>query len=192
MNRMAALFLTLLTVAGCSFGDRLVHLRSDPPAGDPQVFRGISIVIEEPLDLRPGPHDVIGAVRSGVGVKTADITTDEDVSAWIGESMAKELGHAGFLVSPRGEPGFALHVETRIVEFSCEEAIGFGAKMTLDIRVTGDATRLLQRKYRATEHHVVVTGASGRQAADSLRVCLSRIMAEFMQDLIAVVEAAPD
>jgi hypothetical protein len=186
------LVIGLLAAAGCAFGDHSIHLHRDAPVGEPQVFRGISIDLEEPEDLRPEPHAIVGAVRSGVGVKTADIWTDDDVRSWIRESMAQELGQAGFLIVPPGKSGFGLRVKTRIFELSCVETIGFGATMTLELGVAAEGTLLLQKRYLAHDYHFLITPTSGRHAADSLRECLRKILVQFVQDLDSALERSPE
>lgn len=177
---------------GCSFGDRSVRLRYDRPQGDPQVFRGISLILEEPVDLRPEPHDVVGSVRSAVGTKTAEITTNDDVRRWIHRALTAELQHAGFLVSFADKPGRALRVRTMIRSLEAREGIGFGARMTLELRVEGDEILLLQKTYAAEDRHVLVTETSGDEAGDSLRSCLKKIGSQIVQDLVTIVETAPD
>ena len=114
-----------LSLWGCSFGDRSVLLTIERPLGDPQIPRGISVVLEMPQDRRPEPHDVVGSVRRGVGVKTADIFSDGDVREWIHQAMTQELQHAGFMVVSSSKRGLALRVTTEIRDLSCEEGIGF-------------------------------------------------------------------
>jgi hypothetical protein len=188
-------FMTIVAVAawtGCAFGDRSLELGTEPPDGEPQVFRGISVVLDLPEDLRPEPHSIVGAVRSGVGVKTADLTTHDDVRDWIREGLAKELQNSGFLVAWAMSPGRALRIRTSIIELDAEEGIGFGAKMALEIRVAGDATLLFRRTYETSDRHLVITNPSEANAADSLRICLRRLAAQFARDLVGLSEASPD
>jgi uncharacterized lipoprotein YajG len=192
MKNFSTVGVALLAMAGCSFGDRLVHLSIDRPAGDPALPRGISVVLETPEDLRPEPHEVVGAVRSAVGLRTADISTEDDVREWIRQAMAQELQHAGFLLAPSGKPGRALRVETRIRVLSAEEGIGFGAKLSLDLRIVGDRRTILEKTYEASDHHVVITKTSGDDPADALRACLKKVVSGFVKDLVAIVESAPD
>ena len=183
---------SLLIAAGCSFGDRAVNLRIDPPEGDPALPRGVSVVLELPEDLRPEPHQVIGAVRSAVGTTTADITTETDVREWIREAMARELQHAGFLITPPGNPGRTLRVGTKIRTLTSVEGIGFGATMALEIRIVGDRRTVLEKTYKADEHHVVITKTSGTGPDDALRACLARIVSGFVKDLTEILESSPD
>jgi uncharacterized lipoprotein YajG len=185
-------FVAILALAGCSFGDRMVHLSIDRPVGDPAVPRGISVILETPEDLRPEPHTVVGTVRSGVGVATADISSDDDVREWVRDAMTQELRHAGFVTAASGRPGRALRVETKIRALSAEEGIGFGATMSLDIRISGDRRAILEKTYDADEHHLVITKASGHGPADALRACLRKVVAQFAKDLVAIVESSPD
>jgi hypothetical protein len=191
-HEIALAALLAAALGACSFGNRSIELGLDRPTGEPEIFRGISVVLETPEDLRPEPHWVVGSVRSGAWVKTADITTSDDVREWVRQAMTSELQHAGFLVAPAANPGRALHVRTNIVELMCVESIGFGASLVLDLRVSGDATLLLEKSYTARDYHVVITHTSGRKAADSLRACLKEILAQFVQDLSAVVDASPE
>jgi hypothetical protein len=181
-----------LSLWGCSFGDRSVLLTIERPLGDPQIPRGISVVLEKPQDRRPEPHDVVGSVRSGVGVKTADIFSDKDVREWIHQAMTQELQHAGFLVISSPKRGLALRVTTEIRDLSCEEGIGFRGRMTLQIRVQGDSRMLLDKTYAENDRHLLITKTSGQHAADSLRTCLREIMSQFTDDFVNLVERDPE
>ncbi len=194
MRRHLLLILGLvaLGLSGCSFGDRSVRLRYDRPAGEPQIFRGISVILKEPEDLRPEPHAVVGSVRSGVGVETAEITTEDDVLAGIHQAMKAELQQAGFHVALDDDRVRALVIKTGILELECVEGIGFGGKIKLEIRVAGDATLLLKKTYASDDRHLLITKTSGNEPADSLRTCLKRILSQFAQDLVLLAERSPD
>jgi hypothetical protein len=182
----------LLVLGACSFGDRRVHLRLDRPLGEPDLPRGISVILEQPEDGRPEPHSVVGDVRSGVGVRTADIITGDDVRNWVADAMSQELRHAGFLTAPAGNPGRALRISTTIRVLSCREGIGFGAKMALELRIHADYGTILEKTYAAEDQHLLVTESSGDDSVDSLHICLRRIVSMFLQDLVTIVERSPD
>jgi len=182
----------LLLLGACSFGDRRVHLRLDRPLGEPELPRGISIILEKPEDGRPEPHSVVGDVRSGVGVKTAELITDENVSDWVRETMARELRQAGFLTIAAVNPGRALRMSTTIRVLSCREGIGFSAKAALEIRLHADFGTILEKTYEAEDRHLLVTESSGDDAADALHTCLKKIVSHFVKDLTLMVEESPD
>jgi hypothetical protein len=184
--------LLLLGFGACSFGDRRVHMRLDRPLGEPDLPRGISVVLEQPEDGRPEPHSVVGDVVSAVGVKTADIVSSDDVRDWVRETLAQELRHAGFLSVAAGNPGRALRISTRIRLLSCREGIGFGAKAALEVRLHADFGTLLEKTYEAEDRHLRVTESSGDDAADSLHACLKKIVSNVVRDLVVMVERSPD
>ncbi len=184
--------LLVLLFGACSFGDRRVHLRLDRPFGEPSLPRGISVILDRPEDGRPEPHSVVGDVRSGVGVKTAEIVTDDDVSDWVHETMARELRHAGFLTAPAGNPGRALRISTTIRVLSCREGIGFGAKAALEIRLHADYGSILEKTYSWEEQHLLVNDRSNDEAVDSLHACLKAIVSMFLRDLATIVERPPE
>ena len=157
----------LLALGACSFGDRRVHLRLDQPLGEPDLPRGISVILQQPEDGRPEPHSVVGDVRSGVGVRTAGILTT-------------------------GNPGLALRISTRIRVLSCWEGIGFGARMSLDFEIHADYGTILEKTYEAEDEHLLVDECSADKAVDSLHLCLRRIVSMFLQDLRVIVERSPD
>jgi hypothetical protein len=182
----------LLVLGACSFGDRRVHLRLDRPLGEPELPRGISVILEQPEDGRPEPHRVVGDVRSGMGVKTADIFTDDDVRDWVRNTMAQELRHAGFLLAPAGEPGLALRISTTIRVLSCREGIGFGAKASLELRLHADYGTILEKTYASEDRHLLVTDRSNDDAGDALHTALKTVVSMFLRDLVTIVERAPD
>jgi len=102
--------------------------------------------------------------------------------------MTQELQHAGFLVISSSTRGLALRVTTEIRDLSCEEGIGFRGRMTPQIRVQGDSRMILDRTYAENDRHLLITRTSGQDAADSLRTCLRKIMSQFTDDFVKLVE----
>jgi hypothetical protein len=95
-------------------------------------------------------------------------------------------------VAPPENLGRALHVRTTIRTLTSVEGIGFGATMSLEIRILGDNRTVLDKTYTAKEHHVVITKDSGTGPHDALRTCLARIVSGFVKDLAAILETSPD
>ena len=106
--------------------------------------------------------------------------------------MTRDLLHAGFLVAPAGNPGRALRVSTTIRVLSCEEGIGFRARMTLEFRIHGDDRTILEKTYESDNRHLLVDENSGRDAGDSLRHSLKSILSSFVRDLVKIVESSLD
>jgi len=124
-------------------------------------------------------------------VKTADIFSDGDVREWIHQAMTQELQHAGFLVIFSSKRGLALRVTTEIRDLSCEEGTGFRGRMTLQNRVRGDSRMLLDKTYAENDRHLLITRTSGQDAAGSLRTCLRKIVSQFTDDFVKLVERDP-
>ena len=183
MRSTLSLFILSTGLAGCSFGDRSVTLTYDRPLGEPKVPRGVVVLLERPEDRRHGPAELLGEKRSGLGTKTAEILTDQDVIDWVHQALRLEFENAGFVIAPPGSRGPLLRVSTEVREVSCEEGIGFGGTLRLTLRVRGGSRILLEKAYVARDHHVVITPTSGRGVEDSLRTCLKTLLVEFLGDL---------
>lgn len=183
MRSTLGLLLLSSGLAGCAFGDRSVTLTYDRPLGEPKVPRGVAVVLERPEDRRPGPAELLGEKRSGLGAKTAEILTEQDVIDWVHQALRLEFENAGFVIAPSGSRGPLLRVSTEVREVSCEEGIGFGGSIRLTLRVRGGSRVLLEKAYAARDHHVVITKTSGRGVEDSLRACLKTLLVEFLGDL---------
>ncbi len=110
---LAATF--LLAASGCAFGNRNARLAYPPPAADPTASAGaattpqpaavpavapaqVTIALQRVTDARPEPRKVVGHVRNGLGMHTADVLTDDDVAAWVTYALRYELERLGVQV----------------------------------------------------------------------------------------------
>ncbi len=101
--RGALLALALSSVSGCAFGNRTARLYY-PPTGTPAAAAPAPaanapvVALQTVKDVRPEPRNVVGWVRNGFGMHTADVVTAEDVPAWITGALRHELELAGLRV----------------------------------------------------------------------------------------------
>jgi hypothetical protein len=88
-------------------------------------------VLLAPDDQRPEPRKVVGYVRNGFYMHTADVETDDDVGAWITAALTTELRRAGIaVVDPApGRPVVAVSV----LEVHSNAYFSYSAKVVLDV-----------------------------------------------------------
>jgi hypothetical protein len=109
-SRLALAAVLISASAGCAFHNRTLHLAWPPPGQElaPAPDAAAPAVAMTPVvDLRPEPHGVVGAVRNGFGMRTADVDTPDDVAAWTGAALADALRRSGVRVVEAG-PGVPL------------------------------------------------------------------------------------
>ena len=106
----------VLTI-GCAFGNRKVDLTYPPKdygqyTVDPQLSQklGIKKIALVVVDKRSGDPKVVGAVRNGFYMRTADVVTEDKVQAWVAKAFTQELQRSGFSVVPQKEAQATLNV----------------------------------------------------------------------------------
>jgi hypothetical protein len=92
----------VLALSGCAFGNRTARL-AYPWPGEPAAPAAVpanapEVALQPVKDLRPEPRNVVGWVRNGFGMHTADVLTPDDVAAWVSSALRHELERAGVKV----------------------------------------------------------------------------------------------
>lgn len=104
MRRVLFLSLTVtlaLLATGCAFVDQRLTLKYLPPSTDTRPTRPTEVLLAVKMDTnlqRKETSYIIGTVRNGYGIKTADAVTSDRIDDWVASAFSGELGRAGFTV----------------------------------------------------------------------------------------------
>jgi len=120
-------------LAGCAFGNRTAKLTYPPEEAGAPPAATATVVLLAPEDKRPEPRKVVGIVRNGLYMHTADVETQDDVAAWVREALKRELVRAGIAVVE--DPAAAARLATVVTEVHSEAYMTYSGKVSLDLAI---------------------------------------------------------
>lgn len=131
----------ILAASGCAFGNRHPSLHY-PPANEPQgPLAVLAFAPDAPAvavavtDMRQGSHSVVGEIRNGLGMHTADIEVQEDAVGWVKKALERELTAEGFRVVPaEGAPGL---LTTELIAIHCDANLSYAGEVSLRAEFRG-------------------------------------------------------
>jgi len=120
-------------IAGCAFGDRTARLTYPPVDTAPLPTAVASVTLLAPEDRRPEPRNVVGFVRNGFYMHTADVETSDEVAAWVASALRVELPRAGIGVvdGAEGVPTVAV----AILRVHSNAYFSYSGNVSLDVTV---------------------------------------------------------
>lgn len=100
MKKFILIIFFLFVVSGCIFVDQSITLTYSPinaaKGGYGDLF--IAKPVDRLTNKKKNNGLIIGTVKSGHGMKTADVVTNDNVSDWVTMAYMTELGYAGYNV----------------------------------------------------------------------------------------------
>ena len=184
MNRKLGLvLLVVLSVSGCAFGTRRPLLTYTPvvPVSPP---RNIALYVETFKDERT-EKNVIGHVRNGWGLKTADVVTDTIIADWVTEALKSELGNGGYVVV---KDRTDLVAAGEVLTVYCDSYMQYEGKVELGVVLKRNSEVLIDKKYlgKATNLNWAATAKSyGKTLEQSLQNVMKQIVTDINQKLNA-------
>src|SRR5512139_2238412 len=154
---LALPFALSFILIGCAFGTREAMLRYPPtieadavpaaqaaPAPQP---RTIQIHLTAFNDQRQD-KTLVGTVRNGFGMRTADVIATNSVPEWVSEALTSELHNTGYTVTTRSEGSRSLAVLSGdIVNVFCDAYFTYEGKITLYVKLNKNGKDVLSRTY---------------------------------------------
>jgi hypothetical protein len=120
-------------ITGCAFGNRTARLTYPPVDSNPPPASVTSVALLAPEDQRPEPRKVVGYVRNGLYMHTADVETSDDVVAWVASALRVELPRAGVAVVDRAEG--VPTVAVAILKVHSNAYFSYSGVVSLDVTV---------------------------------------------------------
>ena len=192
------LFLSFI-LGGCAFGTREAMLRYPPqseggaiPAAQAAAapeFKKTKILLVTFNDQRQDKR-VVGAVRNGFGMHTADVVALNDVQEWVSEAVKRELNNAGYAVTtqPAGSQSLAT-LSGDIIEVFCEAYFTYKGQVSLDVKVNKNGKDILNRLYVGKGSAGTNWAATADAYAQSLSLALADALKHMVVDLNASLES---
>ena len=172
-------------LAGCAFGTRQASL-TYPPAAVEQaavsdaVTKKTTIVLNKFGDERTD-KSIVGTVRNGFGMRTADVVPTTEVSDWVTKAVGTELRANGYRVVS-GSPENVN--DPKVVAISGSVLNAFcDMYMSLLTKVRKGNNEVITKHYNGEGSAGLAVAATGESFAESLSLALRDALKKFMADL---------
>ena len=126
-------------VAGCALVDTKVNLNYEAPKATSATRE--AIVLEQPrevhgLDRNDQGRLIVGTVKNGFGVTTADVLTEDSIPKWITEALRAELAALGYPTMVGGKRSVRVKCEILRVWVDSDPSFwSYGAIGEVDLRI---------------------------------------------------------
>lgn len=188
-----------LTLGGCAFGTREAVMRYPPrdeiglvPAAQAAAApgsRNTAIVLAGFQDLRQDKR-LVGAVRNGFGMVTADVIVMNSVPEWVTEAAATELRNAGYTVSPKTEgQQTAAVLSGDILNVFCDAFFTYDGQISLNVTLRRNGSDLLSKTYLGKGTSGMNWAATSEGYAESLALALSDALKQMTADVNARLQS---
>lgn len=191
----AVLLMSSLVLGGCAFGTRTVVLHYPPeePAegmigsahAAPAVTAEQGIVVLSLSDQR-AERGRVGNVRNGFGMDTADVVTNDDVTAWVQGALEQELAHAGYRVIPPGElesGSDAIDLQADIVRVYCDVYMTYDGEVSLLVNLKGGGRDAVTTQLLGEGGVGLNWAATAESYGESLALALQDVIAKLLAEL---------
>lgn len=193
----AALVGLSLSTASCAFVDQRVSLKYLPEGGPTPKGYGVMTLLTQvdigvKLDTKSDGSYVIGNVKNGYGMTTADTITSDRLDDWIMAALTAELEGRGITVKRVEQLPSSFDVGARLVvtRFWVEQDAGWwtvGAITQLnligDLYSKGELVKKVAIEGTG-DSRSVVSGTGDRE--QSLQKALRAVMAKLVPDILAL------
>lgn len=184
-------FFLLLT--GCAFGTRQPTLTYPPQAASgetgvahaasPPAQKPVTIVLRKFTDQR-SDRRVVGTVRNGFGMKTADVVPTNDVADWVTEAIRSELQSSGYTVlDAAAADSESAVVSGEILNVFCDMYMSYTGQVSLLARVSRGEKELFNRHYAGEGSTGLAWAATADSYNQSLALALAAALHRFVPEL---------
>lgn len=183
--------LLLVAMSGCAFGTRTVAL--NPVTTSLALDAAGQRVYVEVLDKRDAAlKPVVGHVKNGFGMKTADVVGDKEVTVWVRDSLVAELKRSGALISvePTTRDGRTSKIAVDIQVCYAQAYWNYGGEVRVALTVSQDQTALINGKmYSVTAQLGTNFGATAESYQRVLELAMDALLQQMLPDIITAITA---
>ena len=178
-------------LAGCAFGTRQASL-TYPPAAVEQaavsdaVTKKTTIVLNKFGDERTD-KSIVGTVRNGFGMRTADVVPTTEVSDWVTKAVGTELRANGYRVvsgSPENvnDPK-VVAISGSVLNAFCDMYMSYTGQVSLLTKVRKGNNEVITKHYNGDGSAGLAVAATGEYFAESLSLAFQDALKQLMDDL---------
>jgi hypothetical protein len=186
------------TFAGCAFGTRDSLLRYPPQSEAGAVPTAQAATTPEPKkaeivlvafnDQRQDKR-LIGTVRNGFYMRTADVVATNSVPEWVFEATKNELNKAGYTVISKVEgPQTQAILSGDIVNVFCDAYFTYNGQVSLHVKLNKNGKDILSKSYLGKGSAGMNWAATSDAYAQSLALALSDALKQMVSDLNASLQ----
>ena len=180
--------------SSCAFVDKEISLEPNSPQYN-NAKANETVYLNEFKDKR-NIKDKIGVIKNGYGMETANVTTDQDISALIEESLIRNLKNAGFnikkLVATSNINALLsnkqMYLEGAIYKFYVEPNVGWWyADMVADINIkinVKSKNETFSESYRIESKNPDMYWGASSSYEDPLETSIEKLTSRITTDLI--------
>jgi uncharacterized lipoprotein YajG len=188
--RIATLLVFGSLMAGCAFGERQASL-AYPPVADEDLIssaeaapsaQGGTVYIGDFEDIRSSTM-LVGHVRNGFGMKTAEVVAQRDVPEWVREALVHELKASGYQVMDGVAQAGQTTISGDIVRVYCDAYFTYEGEVALRMEATKEGQSLVQNTYTGTGSAGMNWAATEDSYSQSLSLALQSALRQFLADL---------
>lgn len=189
-----AIFLALsFTFVGCAFGTREAMLQYPPQseaggistahaATEPEL-KATEILLVTFNDKRQD-NRLVGTVRNGFGMRTADVVAINSVPEWVSEAVKKELNNAGYTVRTKSEGSQSpATLSGDIINVFCDAFFTYDGQVSLYVKLNKNDKDILSKLYIGKGSAGINLLATSDSYAQSLALALSDALKQMVSDL---------
>ncbi len=184
-----------------AFGNRHVTLNYPPEkqseSSGPKVaeaasatVNGKSIVLMQFVDQRSN-KSVIGEVRNGWGMHTADVVVENDVSGWLTNAVRMELEKLGYKVSlgkDNGASAANIVLGGEVLQVYCTAMMTYEGEVSFFAQLQKDGKELLRKRYTGKGSAGLNWGAASSSYGSSLAEALSIAIKDMVVDVNSTIK----
>ena len=195
--RCTATLVAVILLAGCAFGTRQPTLIY-PPAPESSAIpvaqaaakpapKNMQIILNPFIDQRDDKK-VVGTVRNGFGMRTADVIPTNSVPEWVMQAMKVELQNSGYVVTTGTSgsdtlPGATAVVTGEILKVFCDMYFSYTGQISLLTKVSRGGKDVLNKNYSAEGSAGIAWGGTAESYAQSLALALASAVKQFVAEL---------
>ncbi len=189
----------LLLLSACAFGDRKVTLNYEPElaksdtkvaasataaAAPAAATTGTYVLI--PFKDERADKRIVGEVRNGWGMHTADVVVENDVAKWVTDGLRIELEKADYkVVAPEAGAPDAARIEGTIARVFCTALFSYEAEVSFFATVRKNGKDVISRQY----HGSGSAGVNMAATSGSYKESLNRALADALRSLLADIKS---
>lgn len=193
---------TFFLISACAFGTRNVTLvyppekasqESGPKSAEASTSSpsiGKSIILLQFTDQRVDKR-VIGEVRNGWGMRTADVVAENDVSEWITQALRMEMEKAGHKVTISKNniiSSIEPNVGGEIITVYCIALFSYEGEVSFFANIQKDGKELLKKRYSGKGSAGLNWAATASGYGESLSMALSVAAKSLVDDINELVK----
>jgi len=195
--RGITIFVFIGLLGGCAFGTRQPTLIY-PPAPEPGATpvanaapksapRDVQILLNPFVDER-SDKKVVGTVRNGFGMRTADVVPTNSVADWVTQALKTELQNEGYTVNVASAGDGSSKGANRVVsgeirKVFCDVFFSYTGEVSLLVKVSRDGKEVLNKSYSGEGSAGTNWGATAESYSQSLALALAAALKPLLADL---------